>query len=289
MKIAVFGANGQLGSDIVKLLEKNHEVTKLTHADADLGDGAAILNILNSINPDAIINTAAFHHAEQCEQDPQKAESINVLAPSIMAEYAATHHAKFIHFSTDYVFDGNQHKPYIETDQAKPLNVYGQSKLKGEQQVLSKNPEAVVMRVSGLYGMSPCRAKNGLNFVQLMLKLAKEKGEVKVVDDEFVSPTYTRNIAEQVEKILHSNISGIVHSTSEGSCSWNQFANEIFTRTGTQVILHKAVSADFPAKVPRPHYSVLENAKLKEAGINVMLPWQEALQQYLDEMQEISA
>ncbi len=282
MRIIVFGANGQLGSDIVDALQKDHEVIPMTHDLLDLSDLQKLEAFLLAEKAEVIINTAAYHHVELCEQNPEKATLLNTHAPALMAKIAKQLHCRFIHFSTDYVFDGDANQPYTEEDIAKPLNVYGLSKRNGEVEILTQNPASLILRVSGLYGTHPCRAKNGLNFVQLMLKLAKEKGEVKVVDDEFVSPTNTKNIAEQVAYVLDKNISGIVHATSEGQCSWYQFADAIFKFTNTQVILHRASSNDFPAKVPRPKYSVLENNKLKQAGLNKMMPWENALKNYLE-------
>ena len=282
MKIVVFGGNGQLGSDIVSKLTVHHEVFPVNHDQVDITNDIALKECIETINPDVIINTAAYHHVDLCEQNPDKAEAVNDTAPTLMAKLCDEKNIRFIHFSTDYVFDGNKNAPYIETDEALPLNVYGKTKRDGEINILKVNPKAIILRVSGLYGTNPCRAKNGLNFVQLMLKLANEKGEVKVVDDEYVSPTYTVNIAEQIEPLLIADISGIIHSTSEGFCSWYDFAEEIFKYTKTTVLLHKANSNDFPAKVARPKYSVLENMRLKKAGINFMLPWNVALHQYLD-------
>lgn len=282
MNVVIFGANGQLGSDIAALLEKDHHVIRMTHDQLDLSDLSALKAYLNTTQPQVIINSAAYHHVEMCEQHPELASAINTAAPEVMADYAHAHQALFIHFSTDYVFDGNKQTPYVETDNPAPLNVYGRTKSEGEFAILKADPSAMILRVSGLYGSNPCRAKNGLNFVQLMLKLAKERGEVKVVNDEFVSPTYTLNIAAQVTLLLQQPLSGIIHCTSGGQCSWNEFAAEIFSYTHTPVKLEAASSTDFPAKVPRPKYSVLENSKLKAAGLDRMPDWKTALHSYLD-------
>lgn len=284
-KVIVIGANGQLGSDISSTLKENgYAVMDITHQDLDVINATDVERLFTDEKPDIVINTSAYHNVMLCEENPELSMKVNAAAPEFMSALLKKSGSKFIHFSTDYVFDGNTSNPYTETDAAAPLNEYGKSKLLGEQQILAANNEAVVMRVSGIYGSNPCRAKNGLNFVQLMLKLAREKGEVKVVTDEIVSPTYTKNIAQQVTKILDSDISGIVHATSEGSCSWNEFAKEIFEYTKTPVKLFDSLSTDNPPVVKRPNYSVLENAKLKEKGINVMLHWKDALHQYLDDV-----
>ncbi|MFA6262119.1 MAG: dTDP-4-dehydrorhamnose reductase [Bacteroidia bacterium] len=286
MKVMLLGANGQLGSDIADTLKVDHQVIALTHSDLDVTDAKRLDELLTEHKPDVLINTTAYHQVELCEQNPETAYAINAIAPAEMATQCRERGIRFMHFSTDYVFDGNTAIPYLETDIPKPLNVYGASKWKGEQDVLNANPDAMVIRVSGLYGSHPCRAKNGLNFVQTMLKLARERGSVKVVADEFVSPTYTRNIAQQVYALLDSNVKGIIHATSTGYCSWYEFAREIFDYTKTPVELSKANSDDFPAKVPRPKYSVLENHVLDAHLLNRMEHWKVALHQYLDEIKE---
>jgi dTDP-4-dehydrorhamnose reductase len=161
------------------------------------------------------------------------------------------------------------------------LSVYGNTKLAGEYFVRSTLDRHFLLRTSAIYGKSPCRAKSGLNFIQLMLKLAKERGEVRVVDSEFVTPTPTPDLARQMVALSRSESYGLYHATAEGACSWFEFAREIFTLTNTKVNLKVAGPDEFPAKVPRPKYSVLENHELKRLGLNTFRPWQEGLQDYL--------
>jgi dTDP-4-dehydrorhamnose reductase len=175
------------------------------------------------------------------------------------------------------------------TGKKTPLNAYGISKLAGEHFVRATTPRHFVIRTSGLYGKSPCRAKGGLNFIELMLKLARERGEVKVVDGEVVSPTSTAELALQIVRLSRSDSFGLYHATAEGSCSWYEFAREIFALTGTPVRLKVASPDEFPAKVPRPKYSVLENGALKSRGLNVFKPWQDALRTYLGDRVEVSS
>jgi dTDP-4-dehydrorhamnose reductase len=285
-RVLVIGANGQLGSDIVEALTfNNYEVIALTHQDIDLANLSNIQEQIIPHYPNFVINTAAYHNVELCEENKHLADIINEDAPAFISLLSAQFNFKFIHFSTDYVFDGNTKKPYTEHDVPKPLNHYGFSKYKGEKAVLRENKNNLVIRVSALYGKNPCRAKNGLNFVKLMLKLAQERDEVKVVADEFVSPTSTESVAKQLIKILKNpQTKGIVHATSEGECSWYEFAEEIFNYTKTKVNLTKANSTDFPAKVNRPKYSVLENAYLKTLGINIMPHWKTSLHNYLNKL-----
>lgn len=284
-KVFITGANGQLGSDIVNSLsEAGFDVVPFTHEMLDIGDLKEVKKNILKHRPDVLINTAAFHHVDQCEQDANRAIRINARSPGIMAQVCNQQQIYFIHFSTDYVFDGKKRNPYHEDDYRAPLNIYGISKALGEKSITQATSNHLILRVSSLYGKNPCRAKNGLNFVQLMLKLAKEKGEVKVVDDEFVSPTYTAEIADRLPELINKRITGIVHMTSEGECSWYEFAKEIFDYTQTPVTLHKANSSDFIAKTPRPKYSVMENTVLKKLGIKPMSHWKDALHQYINEL-----
>jgi dTDP-4-dehydrorhamnose reductase len=283
MKVAVIGGNGQLGTDVVAAFsEAGDSVLSLGHADIELTEYESVSGAIGKLRPEVIVNTAAMHHVDKCEQDPAKAYAVNGIGSRNLANAANEVSALLIHVSTDYVFDGNKRTPYEETDAPLPLNVYGNTKLAGEYYVRSIAKRHQVLRTSGIYGKAPCRAKGGLNFVEIMLKLAREKGKVRVVDDEFVSPTFTGEIAEQVVALSRSGVNGLFHGTAEGSCSWYEFAREIFALTGTKVVLEAAAPGEFPAKVPRPKYSVLENKALKSQGLNRFRPWQEGLRRYLD-------
>ena len=290
MKIAVIGANGQLGNDLVVAFSDNGDaVCGLSHAEIDIADAQSVTRALEGIRPEAIVNTAAMHHVENCEREPEKALAVNALGARNLAMVARDLGAVLMHVSTDYVFDGSKGSPYREEDTPRPLNAYGISKLAGEHFVRATTPRHFVIRTSGLYGKSPCRAKGGLNFIELMLKLARERGEVKVVDSEVVSPTSTAELALQIVRLSRSDSFGLYHATAEGSCSWYEFAREIFALTGTAVRLKVASPDEFPAKVPRPKYSVLENAALKSRGLNVFKPWQDALRTYLGDRVEVSS
>jgi dTDP-4-dehydrorhamnose reductase len=282
MKIAVIGANGQLGSDLVAAFSENgDEVCGLTHADFEISELASVSHALDGIRPQVIVNTAAMHHVENCEREPEKAFGVNALGPRNLATVARELEAVLMHVSTDYVFDGSKGSPYVEEDNPLPLNAYGITKLAGEHFVRATTTKHFVIRTSGLYGKSPCRAKGGLNFIELMLKMAKERGEVKVVDSEVVSPTSTAELAQQMVLLSRSDCYGLYHATAEGSCSWFEFAREIFAVTDTPVRLKVAGPDEFPAKVPRPKYSVLENRALKSRGLNNFKPWQDGLHKYL--------
>jgi dTDP-4-dehydrorhamnose reductase len=282
MKIAVIGSDGQLGNDIVSAFERHGDVVHaLRHADIEISELDSVASALESIQPNLIINTAAMHHVENCEREPATAFAVNGIGAGNLADVARKLDAVLMHVSTDYVFDGRKGSPYTENDSAAPLNVYGITKLAGEHFIRAKMEKYFIVRTSALYGTSPCRAKGGLNFVELMLKLAHERGEVKVVSSEIVSPTSTSELAQQMVKLSRSQSYGLYHATAEGSCSWYEFAREIFLLTKIPVRLKEAGPKEFPTKVPRPAYSVLENHGLKSLGLNTFRVWQDGLGDYL--------
>jgi dTDP-4-dehydrorhamnose reductase len=282
LKIAVLGADGQLGADVcTQFSEKRDEVHGLGHGQIEIASLNSVREALSAIQPQIVVNTAAFHNVERCEQDATQAFVVNACGAQHVARVAAEMGAVVVHVSTDYVFDGSKRMPYVEYDLPHPLNVYGASKLAGEHFVRNVNPRHFVLRTSAIYGAHPCRAKGGLNFVELMRKLGRERDEVRVVDSEFVTPTLTVDIAKQIVKLSRCDAFGLYHATAEGSCSWFEFAREIFALTGIRTRLNVAGPNDFPAKVPRPEYSVLENQALKALGVNVFRPWQEGLKAYL--------
>jgi dTDP-4-dehydrorhamnose reductase len=284
MKVAVIGANGQLGTEIVAAFAARGDAVKaLDHADVEISSLTSVESSLRSLRPDVVINTAAYHHVDKCEADPALAFAVNSLGARNVAQVTDSLAAKLVHISTDYVFDGGKRAPYTEQDLAAPLNAYGNSKLSGEYFVRSSNPRHFVVRTSAIYGPNPCRAKGGLNFVELMLKLSREREEVRVVDDEFVSPTTAREIARQLVVLSGTTEYGVYHATAESSCSWYEFARAIFDLTGAKVRLERARPGDFSAKVPRPKYSVLENAALKTRGLNLFTHWKNGLESYLSQ------
>lgn len=288
--VIVIGGNGQLGTDCGRVFQAaGYAIKLLDHQQLDVTNAAAVEETMRQVRPDVVINTAAMHNVEACEADPAQAFMVNGLGARNVALATRVCDARLLHVSTDYVFDGTKPGAYTENDTAIPLNVYGNTKLSGEHFVLSEAPRGAVVRTSALYGSAPCRAKGGLNFVRLMLKLARDRGEVRVVQDEIVSPTYTLHLARQLLILATSDGVGLFHATSGGECSWFEFAEAIFSLSGTEVRLRPATSADFPAKVRRPAYSVLDNERLREAGIDGMPHWRASLESYLEEIGELSA
>jgi dTDP-4-dehydrorhamnose reductase len=281
-KIAVIGASGQLGGDVAEAFSASGaEVCGLDHAQIELASADSVSACLEGLKPEIIVNTAAMHHVENCEREVERALAVNAVGARHLGRAAQELGATLIHLSTDYVFDGKKNSPYRETDMPWPLNVYGASKLAGEHFVLSGCEKSMVLRTSALYGRRPCRAKGGKNFVDRMLELGRERGEVRVVASERVSPTSTRELAGQIVALSEAGIYGLFHATAEGECSWHEFACEIFRTAHLSVSCLPAGPDEFPNKVPRPPYSVLENEALKRQGLNRFHDWRDGLYEYL--------
>jgi dTDP-4-dehydrorhamnose reductase len=278
----VVGANGQLGRDVAEAFGNNGDaVLGLSHSDIEISDVDSVTRTLRDLRPELIVNAAAMHHVERCEQDPPLAFAINALGPRNLALAAQDIGAMLIQISTDYVFDGAKNGPYEEGDAPRPLNTYGITKLAGEYFVQCTCDRHFILRTSALYGKHPCRGKGGLSFVDLMLKLGKERGKVRVVDSEEVTPTSTEELAHQIVLISRTDDFGLFHATAEGSCTWYELAREIFSIANLPAKVEIAGAQEFPSKVPRPKYSVLENAALKARSINCFAPWQQGLRRYL--------
>ncbi len=282
MRVAVIGASGQLGSDICHAYRQaGHGIEELNHDRIDISDSSLCFEVLKSIKPHMVINTAAMHNVERCEENPKESFLVNGIGVRNLALCCRDLRIPLVHFSTDYIFDGQKGSPYFEDDLPLPLNVYGNTKLSGENFVRSILDSFFIVRVSGLYGHHPCRAKGGRNFVHSMLKLASERDEIRVVNDEFLSPTYTVSIAEQLQKLTQIHEFGIYHMVSEGGCSWYEFAGKVFEYAGKTVNLNIAAPDEFPSKVSRPKYSILKNSNLEKVGLNCMPDWSENLQRYM--------
>ncbi len=281
MKVAVIGSNGQLGADLVEVFAARHEVVQLTHHDMDVARAESVREVLGRIRPDVVLNTAAAHHVPKCEEDPIHAYLVNGIGPLNLARISSQQGFRLVHYSTDYMFDGSKRKPYIETDSVKPLNVYGATKSIGETYLLNYSEYGYVIRISGIYGKVPCRAKGG-NFVTTMIKLAAEKPEVKVVTDEILTPTGTIEIAKNTLFMLENDASpGIYHMTAQGESSWFEFASVIFSVLNLKTPLLGTTVATMPSPVKRPFYSVLENKNLKNQGLDRMPHWRDSIENYL--------
>ena len=285
MKTVIIGSNGQLGSDITRVMQNDpqFQVFPLTHQDIEISDPVSVGNVFNRFRPDLVINTAAFHQTDMCEDEVSRSFQLNAEAVKILAEKSAEAGSILTHFSTDYVFDGTKSSPYTEGDCPNPISVYGVSKLAGEQILRYIHKKHYVFRVSGLYGITGSRAK-GYNFVDIMVKMAREGKDLQVVDDQVLTPTYTMDIAKSLPQILTSEKFGTYHLTNTGECSWFDFTKAILKicqLESTKLIPVK--TGHFGEKAVRPAYSVLDNKNLKKQGFEEMPPWQDSLATYLVE------
>src|SRR5207302_2304106 len=245
----------------------------------DVTNSTQVDQVLGSIQPDVVISTAAYHKVEECEQDPARSFGVNAIGPRNLALACRCTNTVLVHFSTDYVFDGARQQPYTETDLPHPLNVYGVSKLAGENMVALTWERHFVIRTCGLYGVAGSSGKGG-NFVETMLRKAAEGAPIRVVDDQVLTPTFTGDLAEGVARLLDTEVYGLYHISAEGECSWYEFARKIFELEGVKVNLTPVSTREFPSPVQRPAYSVLSKEKLKRLGL-AMPKLEEGLARYL--------
>jgi len=290
VKIAVTGANGQLGTDLCRALH-NFDVIPFTHADIEIADMASVRKAMLEHKPAVIINTAAYVRVDDCEDEQDKAFSVNARGARNVAVVAQELGAKLVYMSTDYVFGGEDEPrtiPYTEIDVPVPLNTYGKSMLAGENFVRHLCQRHFVVRTSGLFGVAGSSGKGG-NFVETVLKLAREQDELRVVNDQVLSPTYTKDLAQKIAQLISTEYYGVFHITNKGYCSWYQFAREILKQVGLKTPVIPVISDQYPRKARRPHFSVLDNYQLRLLGLDNMRPWQEALKDYLKEKGHLSS
>lgn len=287
IKIAIIGANGQLGSDIVKIYKNSeHEIVPLTHADIDVTEFKSCEDILKNIQPEVVINCAAYVRVDDAEELPHIAFAVNALGARNIALICKDLNATLMHISTDYIFDGRKTKPYAEDDTPNPLNVYGNSKLAGEYFVRNILENYYILRSSSIFGVAGARGKGG-NFVETMIKKAQNNEEIKIVDDMIMSPTYTRDAAFAMNAILAKNLPfGIYHVANSGQCSWCEFARAIFEILGMKVNVSPTPTRIQRLKARRPMFSPLLCIKLKKHGIE-MESWDSALKRYFIEKKHL--
>lgn len=280
MKIIIIGASGQLAYDLIKTFHK-HELILLYHQDIDVTNREYLCGFVKAIRPDIIINTAAFHQVDACEEERIRAFDVNCLGAMNGAIAAESVGAVYVWYSSDYVFgaDESRNTPYTENDPPAPINIYGHSKVAGEIAVRNICRKHFVIRSSGLYGKRV--SGKGHNFPNLMLKLARERDEVRVVNDQRLTPTFTKDLAEKTVELVASEKYGLYHLTNSGDCTWYEFTKKIFEIAGITTQLTPVTSEAFPTKAVRPKYSVLDNLALRSAGFLDMRPWQEAIREYL--------
>ena len=290
-RIAVTGREGQVCQATTRLLRGHgHEVMVLARPDADLLDAASIDRAIRGARPDLVVNAAAYTAVDRAEDEPAVAHAVNALGAEAVAAAAAAVGAPLIHFSTDYVFDGSKSTPYLETDPTGPLGIYGATKLEGERRVAAANPRHVILRTAWV--CSPY----GNNFVKTMLRLAANRPELTVVDDQHGSPTFAADLADAVAqlapRLVCGNASpetwGVFHATNTGETTWCGFARAIMQcaqmRGGPSVPVRGIKTKDYPTKARRPAYSLLSARKLETVHGIVMRPWQSSLDLCLDEL-----
>ena len=281
LRVAVFCATGQLGQDLVLALA-DHQVLALAHDQADVTDAGAVARVLEPFRPDWVVTAAALHDVDRCEDEPERALRVNALGALHVARAAHRLGARTLYVSTDYVFSGKKGSPYLESDLPDPVNAYGASKLAGEAMVgAAAGPGSLVVRASGLYGRHPCRGKAGRNFVELMLRLGRERGSVRVVDDETVSPTSTAHLARAMAGAIAAGTAGVLHLAAAGHCTWLEFARAIFEEAGMAVEVARAGPGEFPRKAPRPAFSPLASARVAREGLEPLPHWRDGLGTYL--------
>ena len=276
MKILITGANGQLGNELRELLEEKipGQTIYTDREELDLTDAKAVETFVVNNDITHIVNCAAYTDVDKAEDQKRECALINTDAVKNLALAADASGAKIIHISTDYVFDGTNHRPYRESDKVNPISQYGTTKRKGETALLALAPESIIIRTAWLY------SSHGNNFVKTMLRLADSQKEVRVVSDQIGTPTYARDLACAILKVLQSHqwVAGIYHFTDEGAASWYDFAHAIFRIAGKKVKLVPIPTEDFPTPASRPAYSILDRSRIK-ATYGVDIPhWEESLE-----------
>ena len=266
-RILVTGSNGQLGSEI-RELSKNDVTNVYFYTDVselDITDKSAVNKFIENQQIDIVVNCAAYTQVDKAEEEEKTAFLINATAPGNLAEACKKYDATLFHISTDYVFDGSNNVPYIETESTSPLGVYGRSKLEGEEFIQQSGCNYLIIRTSWLY------SSFGNNFVKTIARLSSEKDELKVVIDQIGTPTYARDLATVIFAIIQNDQfkdrKGVYHYSNEGVCSWYDFAKAINDLFGNNCNIIPCHSDEFPAKVPRPHYSVLDNEEIGRAHV----------------------
>jgi dTDP-4-dehydrorhamnose reductase len=284
MKIIIIGAGGQLGSDCCNLLSTDNQVIGCDLPRIDIGNKTSVDTYLNETRPDVIVNCAAYTAVDACETELDLSWKINAEGPKFLAQAADRLGSRLIHISTDYVFDGTKPPPqaYCETDAPNPLSQYGRSKLAGEQAVAIGCANHVILRTAWLY------SAYGKNFLKTMLKLAlnNPQQQLKVVDDQYGSLTWSYTLTEQIRRLLHSDLTGILHATSEGHSTWYGAARYFLDAMGVPYSMRPCTTAEYPTPAHRPANSILENHLLKQAGIATFGNWQEDIDRFVAKHRE---
>ena len=276
MKVLVTGANGQLGYHVVKELQKrNIECYGATRKDFDLVDFEATEKFITSYMPDAVIHCAAYTAVDKAEDEQGLCYLVNASATENIAQICKKLNAKMLYISTDYVFDGTKNGFYEVDDKPNPINIYGKTKLLGEQAVQKILDKYFIVRISWVFG------EYGNNFVKTMLRLGKERKEINVVADQYGSPTYTADLAPLLVEMIQTDKYGIYHITNEGVCTWAEFAEEIFKISKMDIKVNHITTVEYPTMAKRPLNSRLSKVKLPQRSFKTLEDWQTAIKRYL--------
>lgn len=282
MRVLIVGAWGMLGRKLTELLTADHDLT-LTDSSpdapciwADITDQESISTVVTDANPEVIVNCAAYTNVDACEENAELAHAVNGTGPGNIARAAEAVGAHLIHISTDYVFDGESARAYTEDDPTRPLSVYGRSKLEGEESVQEHCTKWSILRTQWLFG------EHGANFAETMIRLAGKNPTLRVVDDQFGTPTYTGDLSLQILAIMENGATGIFHTSCGGEASWFEFARAVLDRSGLQHIeVIPVTTSEFPRPATRPARAILQNRALERSIGDSMRPWQQALDEYI--------
>jgi dTDP-4-dehydrorhamnose reductase len=280
--ILITGSNGQLGSEIRDIASRysNFEFYFLTRNDFSLNEPGNIEGLISKYQPQYLINCAAYTAVDKAESEKEEAFQINAAAVGIIASACAKHEVKFIHISTDYVFDGNTKTPLSENHRVSPMNVYGESKLAGEQTAIDNNPDAIIIRTSWVYSFY------GNNFVKTMIRLMAEKESINVVGDQFGSPTYAADLAKAIIHIIESEkwLPGIYHFSNDGTITWADFAKEIATQINSGCFVNPIPTSSYPTPARRPLFSVMDKSKIQTHYGIQLRGWKESLRECIQKL-----
>jgi len=281
-KVAVFGAAGQLGNELVReLAARGHFVQGFDRAQVDITDAGQVERAVAQLKPDLVINAAAYNQVDVAEREPLAAYLVNALAVRHLAVACRQWDIRLVHFSTDYVFDGKANRPYVEEDPTHPLSAYAVSKLAGELYAQAYLDAPLIIRTSGVYGPRGRHTARG-NFIELMLRLAAEDRPIRVVEDHIASPTYAPALAARTADLIERGASGLFHLGGGTPISWFDYAAMIFRVAGVSARLQPTNEREYRTAARRPKYSALSNRKAEALGIAPMPPLEQAIRQYLD-------
>lgn len=285
MKVLVTGVKGQLGYDVVRELQsRGHGAIGVDIEEMDITDETAVSRVMEETAPEAVIHCSAFTAVDRAEEEQELCYKVNVQGTENIAKMCQKLGCKMLYLSTDYIFSGEGQRPWEPEDTPSPLNAYGQSKYQGEVALRQYVDKYFIVRISWVFGI------NGNNFIKTMLRLGKEKGAVKVVDDQIGSPTYTFDLAKLLVDMIETEQYGAYHVTNEGICSWYEFAKEIFQEANMKEVTVTPVSSEeFPVKAKRPKNSRMSKEKLVQNGFSLLPSWQDAVKRYIEELKKVEA